>query len=290
MAIEVTPSGAVCGATVRGVDLTSPLDAATVAEIRAAWLEHKVLAFPDQPMTDDDLERFTLSFGPFGDDPYFEAIDGHPHIAAIHRRADETSSLFADNWHADWTFQRFPPDGTCLLAKVVPAVGGDTWYIDQQAALAAMPADLRARIAGAVAVHSARGAYAPDGTYGDADAEDRAMKIRPDESAYATQTHPFIRIHPETGAETLYSTLGYIIGIEGMADDESLQLLRDVAAWQARDEFVYRHRWERDMLTMWDNRCVLHKATGGYEGHERLLHRTTIGYNPDVRPDGVPCP
>jgi len=278
--LDITPSGQACGATVRGVDLTSDLDAATVAAIRAAWLDHKVLAFPDQPMSDDDLERFTLNFGPFGDDPYFAPIDGHPQIAAIRRRADETSSLFAENWHADWSFQGFPPDGTCLFGKVIPPTGGDTLYADQQKALAAMPADLRSRIDGLVAVHSARGGYAPDGTYGTDDASDRSMSIRPDESAYATQLHAFIRIHPETGAETLYSVLGYIIGFDGMDDAEARALLGEVYAWQTREEFQYRHRWEQNMLVMWDNRCVLHRATGGYEGHDRLLHRTTIGFNP----------
>ena len=283
MTLDVTPSGQACGATVRGVDLRS-IDDDQVAAIRSAWLEHKVLAFPDQQLGDDDLEAFTLRFGPFGDDPFFASIDGHPHIAAIRRRADETSSLFAENWHADWSFQEFPPDGTCLYAKVVPPVGGDTLFTDQQAALAAMPAELRARLEGRVAIHSARGGYAPDGTYGSDDAADRSMAIRPSDAAYATQTHPIIRTHPETGAETLYSVLGYIIGIEGMDVDEERALLGELYHWQTREEFWYRHRWEPDMLVMWDNRCVLHRATGGYEGHERLLHRTTIGYNPGVRP------
>jgi len=287
MDIEVTPSGQACGATVRGVDLTAELSEQTVAEIRAAWLEHKVLAFPDQPMTPADLERFTLYFGPFGNDPFFAAIDDHPHIAAISRLADETSPLFAENWHADWTFQEFPPDGTCLFGKVIPPVGGDTLYTNQQAALEAMPPELRAKIEGRLAVHSARGGYAPDGTYGDGDAEDRSMQIRPSDEAYATQTHPFIRLHPETGNETLYSVLGYIIGVEDMPDDEARSLLRELAAWQIRDEFQYCHKWEPNMLTMWDNRCVLHRATGGYDGHDRILHRTTIGYNHDVRTDVV---
>lgn len=283
MTIEVVGSGQACGATVRGVDLTAPLDADTVSEIRAAWLAHKVLAFPDQAMTDEDLERFTLYFGPYGNDPYFAAIEGHPNIAAISRRADETSSLFAENWHADWTFQEFPPDGTCLFGKVIPPVGGDTLYTNQQMALDQMSADLRSRLDGVVTIHSARGGYAPDGTYGDEDDDDRSMKIRPSDTAYATQTHPFIRVHPETGAETLYSVLGYIIGVEGMDDDEAMKLLRESYAWQIREEFQYRHKWEPNMLTMWDNRCVLHRATGGYDGHDRLLHRTTIGYNADVR-------
>jgi taurine dioxygenase len=283
MTLDITPSGQACGAAIRGVDLRR-VDDETVASIRDAWLAHKVLAFPDQQLSDDDLETFTLRFGPFGDDPFFASIDGHPHIAAIMRRADETSSLFAENWHADWSFQEHPPDGTCLYSKVAPPTGGDTLYADQQAALATMPVELRSRIEGRVAVHSARGGYAPDGTYGEDDAAgDRSMRIRPSADAYATETHPLIRTHPETGAETLYSTIGYIIGIEGMPDDEARPLLGELYAWQTREEFQYRHRWQPNMLVMWDNRCILHRATGGYEGHDRLLHRTTIGYNPAVR-------
>lgn len=274
----IEPSGQACGATIRGLDLRS-LDDDGVAAVRAAWLDHKVLAFPDQAMSDDDLEAFTLRFGPFGHDPFFASIDGHPNIAAIRRRADETSKLFAENWHADWSFQEYPPDGTCLYGKVIPPTGGDTLFVNQQAALAAMPAELRSRIEGRVAIHSARGSYAPDGLYGEDDGDDRSMDIRPGETAYATQLHPLIRRHPETGQETLYSTIGYIIGIEGMADDEARPLLTDLYHWQTREEFQYRHRWQPDMLTMWDNRCVLHRATGGYEGHDRVLHRTTIGYN-----------
>lgn len=280
--IDIRPSGQACGATVHGLDLRD-LDDATVAAIRSAWLDHKVLAFPDQQLSDDDLEAFTLRFGPFGDDPFFASIEDHPHIAAIRRRADETSSLFAENWHTDWSFQEFPPDGTCLYSKTVPPEGGDTLYADQQAALAAMPTDLRRRVDGLVAVHSARGGYAPDGMYGADDASDRSMQIRPSEDAYATRLHPLVRTHPETGAETLFSTVGYIVGIDGMDADDERALLTELYHWQTREEFQYRHRWEPDMLVMWDNRCVLHRATGGYEGHDRLLHRTTIGYNPDVR-------
>jgi len=284
MTLSITPSGQACGATVRGVDLTGELDGAEVEQIRAAWLKHRVLAFPDQPMSDEDLERFTQCFGPFGHDPFFESIDGHPNIAAVARAADETAPVFAEAWHADWSFQEFPPDGTCLFAKVIPPVGGDTLFLNQAAALAAMPADLRAELQGLHAIHSAQLPYAPDGTYGEQDqGATRAMKIVTDDSAYATQLHPLIRPHPETGEDTLYSTIGYIIGIEGMEQAAAMDLLKRVYAWQTQDRFVYTHKWQADMLVMWDNRCVLHKATSGYDGHERLLHRTTIGFNHAVR-------
>jgi taurine dioxygenase len=102
------------------------------------------------------------------------------------------------------------------------------------------------------------------------------MDIRPSTDADATQRHPIVRHHPETGREGLFGAFGYIVGIEGMADAISHPLLMDLYAWQSRPEFQYRHRWEPGMLVMWDNRSVLHAATGGYAGHHRLLHRTTI--------------
>jgi taurine dioxygenase len=277
MAIDVLTSGQACGATVTGVDLTAPLDTQTVAEIRAVWLEHHVLAFPEQPMSDDDLERFTLAFGGFGDDPFIAPIAGRDHVIAVERRADETAPLFAENWHSDWSFQATPPSGTCLFGVKIPPMGGDTLYANQHGAFDAMPDDLRDRLTGKMAVHSARGGYAPDGTYGaDDQATDRSMDIRPSDEAMATQLHPIIREHPETGRLGVFSCIGYIIGIDGMADDAARELLFELYAWQTRDEFQYRHVWQQDMLTMWDNRSVLHKATGGYDGHHRLLHRTTI--------------
>ena len=277
MVIRVEPSGQVCGATVTGIDLTAPLGPEIVGAIRAAWLEHHVLAFPDQVMTDDDLERFTLWFGPFGDDPYIAPVPGRRHVIAVRRAAGETAPLFAENWHSDWSFQAHPPSGTCLLGITIPPVGGDTLFADQHAALDAMPAELRSRLEGKLAIHSARGGYAPSGTYGEADQRtDRSMDIRPSDTAMATQLHPLIREHPETARLGIFSCIGYIIGIDGMPDDEARDLLFDLYAWQTRDEFVYRHRWQPNMLVMWDNRSVLHKATGGYDGHDRLLHRTTI--------------
>ena len=108
------------------------------------------------------------------------------------------------------------------------------------------------------------------------------MKIVVSEEAYASESHPLIGRHRETGAATLYGTFGYIIGVDGLDEDAATAVLLELYEWQTREEFRYRHHWDPQMLVMWDNRCVLHKATGGYEGHERLLHRTTIGYNPEV--------
>jgi taurine dioxygenase len=278
MTIQVFPSDQACGATIRNVDLTEELSNQTIADIRGAWLEHHVVAFPNQSMTDDDLERFTLYFGPFGHDPFFGPIPGREHIAAIRRDADEVLPLFAEGWHTDWSFQEKPPQGTCLLGITIPPTGGDTLFANQHRALDDMPEELRSRLEGKQAVHSARLPYAPDGAYGDNDrSSGRSMDIRPSEEALAEQLHPIIREHPETGRRGIFSTLGYIVGIQGMEHEAAIALLQELHQWQSRPEFHYVHQWESNMLVMWDNRSVLHRATGGYDGHARLLHRTTIG-------------
>ena len=277
MSINIEPSGQACGATVTGVDLTQPLDEATVQEIRTAWLTHHVLSFPNQHMSDDDLERYSQYFGDFGDDPFSAPIPGRKHIIAVQRAADETAPLFAETWHSDWSFQATPPSATCLFGIKIPPVGGDTYFADQHKALALLPDELRKKIDGKMAIHSAVGAYAPDGFYGEADkASDRSMNIIPSDDARETQLHPLVREHPETGEPGIFSCLGYIIGIEGMSQEAGRALLEELYQWQGHESVQYRHKWEPDMLLMWDNRSVLHHASGGYEGHERLLHRTTI--------------
>ncbi len=273
--MEIERLGQTCGARVTGIDLAADLDTATITDIRAAWLKHRVLAFADQQMDDDALERFTLAMGGFGEDPFFDPIEGRNNIAAILREADEQSPLFAESWHSDWSFLKTPPAGTCLLAVEIPPVGGDTLFADQAAAFAALPDDRKDYLRSLTAIHSAQRGYAPDGLYGDND-ECRSMAIRPGKDALATQTHPLIRPHPETGEEVIFSSLSYVVGIEGMEEIEAFSLLSELLEWQTREEFIYRHCWEPDMLVMWDNGSVLHRATGGYDSHRRELHRTTI--------------
>lgn len=279
MSLQVTVQDAPCGALVHGLNLAQPLDAATLEKVRAHWLKHQVLAFVDQQLTLDQLESFALAIGPFGVDPFFESVPGHPHVAQVKREADETSSIFADNFHSDWSFLAQPPAATLLYGNVIPPVGGDTLFANQYAAWDALPAAMKTRLQPLQGVHSARGGYAKSGRYGEQD-KGRSMAIRFDDSALATQLQPIARVHPETGRTALYVSPGYTIGIDGLPDDDAQPLLRELFAHQARPEFVYRHVWQQGTLLLWDNRCLVHAATGGYQGHRRLLHRITVGDRP----------
>jgi len=277
MSLTITPNQAACGAFVSGVDLTQELPADCVAELRAHWLEHKVLAFSDQHLSNDDLARFTLYFGEFGEDPFFGHIDAHEHIAAVQRNADETTPVFAEFFHSDWSFLEVPPAGTILYGITIPPHGGNTLFANQVAAYERLPDALRDKADSLTAIHSAELGYAPDGVYGDEDQDKgRSMKITPNESAREKREHPFGRTHRETGQKALFSSAAYIQGFVGMSQEESFALLTEFYPYQSAEEIVYSHVWQKNMLVMWDNRSLLHAATGGYDGYDRLLHRTTI--------------
>ena len=275
--MNITPSGQACGARITGLDLSKPLPTNTLQGIRDAWLEHHVLAFPDQRLDDEDLVHVTQALGDVGDDPFFVPINKKTPVVALTRRADEQAPVFAENWHTDWSFKKYPPIGTCLYSLVIPPVGGNTGFANQQLALAQMPDELRNRLEGKVALHSAAAAYGPQGTYGEKDqGNDRSMKILFSEQANKSEPHPIVVKHPESGNDTLFGTVGYIHTIVGLEEDQSQQLIMDLYHWQTREEFQYTHVWEPNTLVVWDNRSVLHRAYGGYDGYARELHRLTI--------------
>ncbi len=170
-----------------------------------------------------------------------------------------------------------PPAGTALFGITIPPHGGDTLFADQVKAHEEMPDDLRAKVEGLTAIHSAAFGYAPDGAYGSSDQESgRSMQIKPSEKARETCAHPLVREHHETGTKALFSSAAYIQRFEDMSAEDSQALLMELYVHQTQEKFQYRHRWEKDMLVIWDNRSLLHSATGGFDGYDRLLHRVTI--------------
>ncbi|WP_293679190.1 TauD/TfdA family dioxygenase [uncultured Phenylobacterium sp.] len=273
--ITVKPRAHGFGAEVTGADLSRPLDAATLGEVRTAWARHAVLSFPNQPLSLDELEAFTLQIGPFGDDPYVAPMPGHPNVLEVRREPDETLSPFGGAWHSDWSFQAAPPAATILRSEVIPPVGGDTLFCDAARAYDALDEATKAQLAPMKAVHSASRAYGPKSQYA-RELDQRSMPIIVSPEADKTCVHPLVRTHPVTGRKALFISPVYTVGIEGMAPNAAAPLLAGLYQHMTQDQFIYRHVWREGMVLIWDNRCTMHNAMGGYDGHRRVMHRTTV--------------
>ncbi len=274
-ALEIEPQRHGFGARVRGLDLAATLDGATVAALQEAFIRYAVLIIPDQQLDAAALERFSARLGDFGHDPYVQPMPGFEHVIEVIREAGETAPIFGSLWHSDWSFQATPPSATILYGAETPPIGGDTVFADGYRACATLSPTLRETLSRLRGVHSAAPAYGPRGLFSRDDAT-RSMRIIVSADAERTEVHPLIRRHPASGRSALYVNHVYTIGIEGMYGDESRALLDYLFRHMTKSEFVYRHRWQPGTLVMWDNRCVVHYADGGYEGHRRVMYRTTL--------------
>ncbi len=273
LAVQPQPHG--FGAAVTGVDLSARLTAEIVADLRHLWLTYQVIYFPEQPLTHRQLMRTAGYFGEFGEDPYVTHVRGHRHILEVRREADEQVTPFGASWHSDWSFQAEPPSATLLHAKIVPPYGGNTLFADGYRAYETLDPVLREEVDELECLHSARRPYSHEG-YERSGGKLRSMRIRPSDGAWATQAHPLVRTHPETGRRTLWINPVYTIAVKDMAHQASEALLQRLFEHALQPRFIYAHQWSADMLTIWDNRCVTHCAQGGYDGHRRVMHRCIV--------------
>ena len=262
-----------------GVEVTdfslSDLTEENISFLRSKWVEYGLIVFPELPLSHDEFKDFALSFGDFGDDPFISSLPDYPNIAEIKRSANEKATPFGGTWHSDWSFMKKPPSATLLHSKIIPPVGGNTLFANTEKSFAALPEEMKNKLRNLKVIHSAKIPYADDGFYA-LEKEERSMKILPSKEAKATFSHPMVKIHPETNKECLFINPVYTINVEGFSEDESQQLLWELYEHMIKDQFVYEHVWNDDMLIMWDNRTVMHQATGGYDGYDRLLHRITL--------------
>ena len=262
-----------------GVEVTdfslTDLTRENISFLRSKWVEYGLIVFPKLPLSHDEFKDFALSFGNFGDDPFISSLQDYPNIAEIKRSANEKATPFGGTWHSDWSFMKKPPSATLLHSKIIPPVGGNTLFANTEKSFAALPEEMKNKLRKLKVIHSAKIPYADDGFYA-LEKEERSMKILPSKEAKATYSHPMVKIHPETNKECLFINPVYTINVEGFSEDESQQLLWELYEHMIQDQFVYEHVWNEDMLIMWDNRTVMHQATGGYDGYDRLLHRITL--------------
>ena len=249
---------------------------ARVSDLRNLWLNYSIIIFKNLKLSHQQLEKFSLAFGNFGNDPYIDSIEGHENIIEVRREADEKAPPFGGSWHSDWSFQKSPPSATLLHSKIIPPVGGDTFFINTHKAYDDLSNDIKLKIENLMVSHSAIRPYADDGFYALEKDKDRSMKIMPSSKAKEFFLHPLVRTHPETRKKSLFINQVYSIGIEGFSEKESSELLTILFMHMDQEKYIYKHNWESNMLIMWDNRCVNHCAQGGYQGYKRLLHRTTL--------------
>ena len=272
------------GAVVSGLDLSKPLAAKTLAELRAALADYCVLFFRDQKLEPGEQKAFARQFGPLAQTPFIKPLEGHPEMMRVAREPQEAKKQnFGGRWHSDLTFQAEPVLGTVLYSRESPAVGGDTIWSNQMQAYDALSPAMQRMLEGLTVMHSARRSYGPQGTYADDDL--KGMRIEASELALQETPHPCVRTHPENGRKILFVNWVYAIRFQDMSEEESAPLLDFLNRHSQRPEFQIRFRWRAGSLAFWDNRSTQHIAVNDYAGYRRVMDRVTVaGDKPFFKP------
>lgn len=266
------------GAEVRGLDLGQPLSADDFDRLQQAHWKHHVLVFRDQRITPAQQVAFSRRWGPLQIHVLRQfQLAGHPEILQVSNIRDaqgnpEGLGDAGQLWHSDLSYKDKPSLGSLLHAQELPSEGGDTLFADQHAAYDALPAALKQQLDGLQAEHSyllhyetlrAKSPWRPALTQAQID------EVKP-------AVHPVVHTHPGNGRKALFVSEHFTGRIVGLPADESRDLLQQLFDHSVQPQFVYRHRWQPHDLVFWDNRSVLHLASGTPEHLRRKLYRTTV--------------
>ena len=273
--LDVRPNAAALGAEIRGVDLRV-IDDAGFAAIHRAWVDHLVLLFRGQTLSDDDLIAFSRRFGDLDWAPIQETgrrfVEGKPEIYVVSNvieNGEPIGSLGAGEavWHTDMSYIPDPPKASMLYALEVPPSGGDTGFVNMYAVYEALPSALKQRIAGLTVKH--------DGTYNSGGYVRQGIAATDDPVNSPGAVHPLVCTHPESHRRALYLGRRRNAYIPGMPLAESEKLLDEIWTY-VRDEFTWYNQWRVGDLVLWDNRCTMHRRDAFDSDARRIMHRTQI--------------
>lgn len=275
--LELKPLSPGFGTEAGGVDLSQPLSDHAFAELARAFYDHQVLALRTQDITPAQFVAFARRLGP----PQPHVIDQFHHpedpniliLSNVKKNGQPTGLQDAGSYfHTDYSYLQVPARATTLYSRVVPKVGGDTLFANQQAAYDDLSDAMKKRIDPLYAIHH----------YGNRNDQDETSRTvasvltAEQKAKMPVITHKVARPHPVTGRKSLYAVSGSSFGIVGMPDDEALDLLDELAAHSTQPKYQLRFKYGVGDIVVWDNASLLHSATLIDPDDARTLWRITV--------------
>ena len=260
------------GAEVTGIQIAT-VGRDDFAELKAAFSKHGLLIFRDQTLTESEHIAFARRWGRIDINRFFTATTDYPEIAEVRKEADQRENI-GGGWHTDHSYDLEPAMGSILVARELPASGGDTLFASTTKAYERLPDDLKAQIKGLSARHSSKHIFGDQGLY--ALQEGIGGRVGNQVAALQDVVHPMVVRHPLSCAASLYVNPAFTVGIVGMEDNAAGALLMQLYAHCIDQAVTTRLVWRPGTVAMWDNRATWHYALNDYHGQRRLMHRITV--------------
>lgn len=284
MALQVIPLTPTIGAEVHGIDLAASPDDAALAEVHAALMQHHVVFFREQDITPLQQAEFARRFGRtrVAQKAAFDVLPDVPETAVLLNDRDAPPNV--NHYHADGIFRRVPEFAAMLYAVEVPQSGGDTIFVNMQAAYEALSPELRAYLDRHQASNDfmkLHGSPAKARSW----SGENAARMDAMRKKHPPVVHPMVRTHPVSGRRSLWISESFTTHIVGVPASESNGMLDMLFRHCALPEFQCRFHWRNGSMAFWDNRATMHYALADYWPERRLMHRITIETDAIGAPD-----
>jgi taurine dioxygenase len=270
----LTPTGGALGAVVHGVDASAPLPPHAVLALKQGLLDHHILIFQGQDLSEDQFKSFATYFGsiftPPADVPVLASKEGGltPEIVLVANVDGGYTGHQELSAHSDHHWAPLPSQGSLLYALEVPARGGDTSFYNMHLAYTTLDAATKRRIDGLQLI-----TYNP---FLQRDGERPKYRSTPRPLISPVFPHPLVRTHPNSGRKILYLDASTEVEVVGLAAAEGEALIAELRAHIAEERFRYTHRWSVGDIVYWDNQAVLHSRSAFEPGARRVLKRISL--------------
>jgi taurine dioxygenase len=272
--IVVEPVTPLIGAEVTGVSLAE-VDDRSFAEIHDAWIRHKVLFFHDQTdFSSVHMEELGRRFGEVDSPPKaLPTAAEAPYVAVIETNSGKKT--YTDYWHTDLAYKRRPASVSILRARVVPRTGGDTLWVNMEAAYDELPQEVKDRVDSLRTYNSYEKSLRTYNDYARRDGRDLLSEevIARRLTEHPPVEHPLVRTHPVTGNRSIYMSINATTHLVGLEQSESDELLDFLYRLSDKPEHQVRLRWTPDTVAIWDNRSTRHYAASDYFPERRVMER-----------------
>ena len=262
------------GAEVTGVDLRS-MSEAQFEEIFQAFCQHGLLFFRDQTLSESDHIEFAERWGEINVNRFFKAHADYPEIALVDKTPDQEMNI-GGGWHTDHSYDEVPALGSILVARTLPPMGGDTWFISASKAYERLDPTLKNQIRNLTATHSGKHVFGKSAAYMQAGQTSGRFTSSEKADAMTDPVHPVVIEHPLSGQPTLYVNPAFTLRINELNYVDSAATLESLYRVMSDEAHVERFDWKPGSIAFWDNRATWHFAQNDYPGHARSMHRITI--------------
>jgi taurine dioxygenase len=273
--VQLRPTGSALGATVVDLDVSAPLAGSQILALKRGLLDHHILIFKGQDLSEAQLKAFAQYFGtifvPPADVPVLASKDGGatPDVVLVANVEGGYTGNGELTPHSDHHWAPQPSAGSLLYALEVPSTGGETSFYNMSLAYETLDAETKRRIEGLELI-----TYNPFLT----PKEGPRPKYRFEDKALISPVfpHPLVRTHPDSGKRVLFLDSATEVEVVGLPKQEGFELVEKLRAHLEQERFRYTHKWSVGDIVYWDNQAVLHSRSAFPAEQRRVLKRVSL--------------